>query len=68
MDLDKHIWEGWLVRDFIISLQQHNPPQFKTRNECKRWCMNNQPYYKKYVKDVVDYMWDKYKFNNDTNN
>lgn len=32
---------------------------FKPRDEVKRWCMDNQPYYKKYIKKVVDYFWNK---------
>lgn len=64
MDLNKHISEGWTVGSFINDLeplfkmiQSGNSWQepFKTREEVKAWCMDNQPYYKKYVKDVVDY-------------
>jgi hypothetical protein len=64
IDFEKHIWEGWTVGDFINELEwsfnriqrelSHTKP-FTNRDEVKKWCMENQPYYKKYIKDVVDY-------------
>jgi len=64
VNLDKHIWEGWTVRAFIEELelmfnmimrnQSHIKP-FESRAELKKWCMENQPYYKKYIPDVVNY-------------
>ena len=64
VDLNKHIWEGWTVGDFIEALQ----PQadmimegrswrrpFRSRAELETWCKDNQPYYKKPVPEVVDY-------------
>lgn len=66
MKNNKHIWEGWTVQDFIDDLepifdyiQQIKP--FKTREEVKRFCMENQPYYKKYIPEVVDYFYKKIK-------
>jgi hypothetical protein len=66
MDRNKHIWEGWTVGDFVDELspifhlimvgQSYHKP-FKTREDLKRWCMDNQPYYKRYIKEVVDYFW-----------
>ena len=55
--LTKHIWEGWRVMDFIAELETpfHYTPKMATRNEIKKWCMENQPYYKKYIPEVVDY-------------
>jgi len=60
----KHVWEGWTVQDFIDDLeptfnmiidnQSHIKP-FKTKEEVKRWCMDNQPYYKKHIPEVVSY-------------
>ena len=65
MNLEKHIWEGWTVNDFIYELSdtmnlvmRYNP--LKTRGEVKKWCMSNQPYYKKYIPEVVDYFTEKY--------
>ena len=61
VNMDKHIWEGWTIRDFIeeleIEFQYH--PTFKSRNEVKKWAMSNQPYYKKYIPEVVNYYWEK---------
>ena len=62
--MNKHIWEGWRVIDFIEFLQpsinmiySNNSWQkpFKDRQELKEWCIDNQPYYKKYIPEVVDY-------------
>jgi len=68
INLDKHIWEGWTVGafiedlewlfDMIMSNQSHVKP-FKTKDEIKKWCMDNQPGYKKYVPDVVNYFVNK---------
>jgi hypothetical protein len=60
MNLQKHIWEGWTVQCFIDDLELifQFQPKFE-RKEVKEWCMYNQPYYKKYIKEVVDYFWEK---------
>lgn len=68
VNLDKHIWEGWTVRAFIEDLEptfdmimanrSHVNP-LKTKEEIKAWCMDNQPYYKKHIPDVVKYFVDK---------
>ena len=63
-DMTKHIWEGWTVQDFVEALE----PQFrqimsggswqspfKTEQELKQWCMDNQPYYKKHIPGVFNY-------------
>ena len=62
--INKHIWEGWTVQDFINELAllfNRVKGDFKTRKELKEWCMYNQPYYKKYIPDVVNH------FNNELN-
>jgi len=70
MNLNKHIWEGWRVQDFINELEPHFEmimsgmswqKPFKGREELKRWCMDNQPYYKKYIPEVVSYFYSKMK-------
>jgi hypothetical protein len=69
MNLQKHIWEGWRVIDFINELEPnitmiqnnnswHKP--FKNKIELKKWCMDNQPYYKKYIPEVVSYFSNKF--------
>ena len=71
---EKHIWEGWKVQDFIDELEplvnqiydgkSINKP-FKNRTELKKWCIDNQPYYKKYIPDVVNYFANKHNIAND---
>jgi hypothetical protein len=70
VNLNKHIWEGWTVGafieeleptfDMIMSGRSHIDP-FKTKDEVKKWCMDNQPYYKKYIPEVVTYFTEKMK-------
>lgn len=51
--MNRHIWEGWTVGDFIEALQSQadlimagrswrNP--FTSMRELERWCADNQPY------------------------
>lgn len=69
INLEKHIWEGWCVKDFINELQPfmdmvmrgeswHKP--FKTKDDIKEYTMSNQPYYKKAIPDVINYFCDRY--------
>ena len=62
--MNKHIWEGWTVQDFVDELEPsfnqimsgqswHKP--FKSKDELKKWCMNEQPYYKKHIPEVYNY-------------
>lgn len=64
IDMQKHIWEGWRVQDFIDSLSPgverimtgrswHKP--FTSKQELAAWCRDNQPYYKKRIPDVNNY-------------
>lgn len=70
MGLDRHIWEGWRVQDFINELEPtfnqimsggswHKP--FKDDKELKEWCKSNQPYYKKHIPEVFSYFKKKMK-------
>lgn len=68
MNLDKHIWEGWTVQDFINELEPQFDMimsgrswmgKFETKDDLKKWCVYNQPYYKKYIPEVVNYFWNK---------
>lgn len=60
-DMNKHVWEGWTVGDFITDLtpqirmimnseSRHEP--FKNKQELAAWCKDNQPYYKKRIPEV----------------
>lgn len=64
MSNNKHIWEGWTAQDFIDELEptfdmimNGNSWQkpFKTKQEIKNWCKDNQPYYKKNIPEVNKY-------------
>ena len=68
INLNKHIWEGWTVKSFIDELEptfnqimndQSWQKPFKTKDELKEWCKDNQPYYKKHIPDVVNYFLSK---------
>lgn len=69
INLDKEIWEGWRVIDFIQELEmplqmiqgrQSWMKPITNKKDLKRWCIDNQPYYKKYIPDVVNYFARKY--------
>ena len=75
IDLDKHIWEGWRVRDFITELQpqldqmfenwrySYTDKPFMTKEEMRNWCKENQPYYKKRIPEVSNYFIQRYNLN-----
>ncbi len=73
MNLQRHVWEGWTVQDFIDELEpmfniimsntSWQKP-FTDDEELKCWCKENQPYYKKHIPEVYKYfknLMDKYK-------
>lgn len=69
IDYNKHISEGWTVKSFIDDLEpvlnmiynnQSWQRKFKTKIELKKWCIDNQPYYKKYIPEVVNHFAQKY--------
>lgn len=69
INFNKHICEGWTVKNFIDELEwvidlimsdKSWEKPFKTRKELVEWCKNNQPYYKKEIPDVVNYFCNKY--------
>ncbi len=69
VNLNKEVWEGWTVQDFIdelepsldiiMSSKSYIKP-FRTKSELKEWCMDNQPYYKKNIPGVVEYFARRY--------
>lgn len=70
MNLNKHIWEGWTVQSFINELEptfnlimnnQSWMKPFASKEELKKWCMDNQPYYKKHIPEVYKYFLSKCK-------
>lgn len=72
-NLDKHIWEGWTVQDFIDDLQPQLETiqagrswgcKIETKAELKNWCADNQPYYKKHIPEVVSHFAKLYNIKN----
>lgn len=70
INFDKHIYEGWTVEDFINELKDIYPITYEmgkevslltSKEEVKKWCMDNQPHYKKHIPDVVKFFINKYK-------
>jgi len=69
MKVDKHIWEGWTVGDFIdeiepifnmkLSFQQH---PWLSESSLKKWVSSEQPYYKKHKPEVYEYFKNKINF------
>jgi len=64
IDRDKHIWEGWTVGAFIDELEwlfdmimsgHSHVKKFTTKDEVKKWCKSEQPYYKKHIPEVYKY-------------
>jgi len=68
MNLNRHVWEGWTVQKFIDELEpifnmimsggSWQKP-FTSDEELKKWCMDNQPYYKKHIPEVFNYFKEK---------
>jgi len=67
---NKHIWEGWTVQNFIDDLEpnfdrivsnarEFGIEKFTESGELKKWCMSNQPYYKKHIPEVYKHFKDK---------
>ena len=69
IDYNKHIWEGWTVQASIDELapslsiimcgNSWRDP-IKTKEDLKKWCIDNQPYYKEYVPEIVEHFANKY--------
>jgi len=56
MNNNKHIWEGWTVRDFIDELEiTFKYKRFSNKKELKDWCKSEQPYYKKHIPEVYNH-------------
>lgn len=60
---------GRLVKDFIEALEDDISnimddlsiiPPFRNKDELKKYCIENQPYYKKYIPEVVEHFANKY--------
>lgn len=68
-NLQRKIWEGWTVQDFIneladqIDMIMHGESwiqPFRTKNELAKYTKENQPYYKKTIPELNAYFANKY--------
>lgn len=63
MGKNRHIWEGWTVQDFIDELEVTFRYQtFYTKEDVKKWCKSEQPYYKKHIPEVYKHFVQKATF------
>ena len=69
IDYNKYIWEGWTVQSFINELDffvdiaisgRSHLKTIKSKSELKEFCKDNQPYYKKYIPEVVEHFAKQY--------
>lgn len=69
LNLNKEIYEGWTVKAFIEELEpimdmimnnQSWQKPFTSKTEIKKYTMENQPYYKKAIPEVITYFCNKY--------
>lgn len=69
INYNKEVFEGWLVKDFIEALENDIfyimtdtsiILPFKNKDELKKYCMENQPYYKRYIPEVIEHFANKY--------
>lgn len=59
---DKHVWEGWTVRDFIQDIEpifNIVKTNIKTKEDLRTFVKQNQPYYKKHIPEVYKYFLNK---------
>lgn len=66
INFDRHVWEGWTVRCFILDLQplffrviqnsnEFGGIAFENKSDLILWLTRNQPYYKKHIPEVYHY-------------
>lgn len=69
MNLDRHIYEGWTVRSFIEELEptlemimtgRSWQKPFEDKKSLNKWLKENQPYFKRPIKEVQQYFAKKY--------
>tara|TARA_Y100001963_G_scaffold69024_1_gene96144 strand:- start:245 stop:448 length:204 start_codon:yes stop_codon:yes gene_type:complete len=61
MNRNKHIWEGWTVGCFIDDLElTYKYQTFNSKDDIKKWCKSEQPYYKRHIPEVANYFINKW--------
>lgn len=71
-NLNKHVWEGWTVGNFIeeinptfdFIIKQYGVKYWINNLDLKEWIKQEQPYYKKHIKEVYNYFLNKLNTNN----
>tara|TARA_R110000803_G_scaffold13854_1_gene38810 strand:- start:141 stop:365 length:225 start_codon:yes stop_codon:yes gene_type:complete len=66
-NLNKHIWEGWTVGNFIEEInptfdwivKQYGVKHWINNSGLKEWIKQEQPYYKKHIPEVYNYFLNK---------
>lgn len=66
-NLNKHVWEGWTVGNFIEEInptfewiiKQYGVKHFINDLSLKQWIKQAQPYYKKHIPEVYKYFLNK---------
>ena len=67
INLNKHIWEGWTVGNFIEEInptfnfivKQYGVKHWENNSGLKKWIKQEQPYYKKHIPEVYKYFLNK---------
>ena len=61
MNREIHIWEGWTVGDFIDDLEfTYKYQTFRSKDDIRKWCKSEQPYYKKHIPEVANHFINKW--------
>ncbi len=69
MDINREVYEGWTPQKFIENLEpqfgmitnsQSWRKPFKNKQEAEKWIIENQPYYKRRIPEVINYFCRKY--------
>jgi len=52
--MNRHVWEGWTVQDFIneVEVDFQNWPRIDDPEKLKDEIKSSQPYYKKHIPEV----------------
>jgi hypothetical protein len=66
-NLNRHIWEGWTVGNFIEEInpnfdwivKQYGVKHWINNSGLKEWIKQEQPYYKKHIPEVYNYFLNK---------
>lgn len=60
INMDREVWEGWTVRDFIDYMEPLMDEIMLGRSLHKPFVTSNQPGYKKKIPEVIEYFAERY--------